>query len=125
MQMTSRSFLAALLAIAATGGVALAQRPGPNGGLVGGSGDHQVELVASPTELAVYLLDDGKPSPVQGSTIRAVVQDGGRTINVALAVSAPTRLTGRLEAPLAKGARVVISGRDGHGHSVSARFVIP
>ncbi len=117
--------LAAALVLAVATGSALAQRTGPNGGMIGGSADHQVELVIAPAEISVYLLEDGKVTPVQGANVRAVVQDAGRTINVALAASGPNRLAGRLEAPLAKGARVVISGRDGHNHSVSARFVVP
>jgi len=117
--------LAMALAMTVAAGSAVAQRAGPNGGMVAGSADHQVELVVAPTEISVYLLDDGKVTPVQGASVRAVVQDAGRTINVALAANGPNRLTGRLEAPLAKGARIVISGRDGHNHSVSARFVVP
>jgi hypothetical protein len=117
--------LAATLALTVATGSAIAQRTGPNGGMLAGSADHQVELVVAPTEISVYLLDDGKVTAVQGANVRAVVQDAGRTINVALAANGPNRLTGRLEAPLAKGARVVISGRDGHNHSVSARFVMP
>lgn len=117
--------LAATLVLGLATGASFAQRPGPNGGMVAGSADHQVELVVAPSEISVYLLDDGKVTSVQGANVRAVVQDAGRTINVALSASGPNRLAGRLEAPLAKGARVVISGRDGHNHSVSARFVVP
>jgi hypothetical protein len=117
--------LALTLALTFAAGSAVAQRTGPNGGMVAGSADHQVELVIAPTEISVYLLDDGKVATVQGANLRAVVQDAGRTTNVALAAGGPNRLTGRLEAPLAKGARIVISGRDGHNHSVSARFVVP
>lgn len=117
--------LAAALVLAVATGSAIAQRTGPNGGMVAGSADHQVELVIAPAEISVYLLDGGKVTPVQGANIRAVVQDAGRTINVALAAGGPNRLVGRLETPLAKGARVVISGRDSENHSVSARFVVP
>lgn len=119
------TFIAAVLAVAIGAGAALAQARGPNGGMVGGPADHQVELVVAPAEISVYLLHDGKVSTVEGSAVRAVVQDGGRTTNVALAASGPNRLVGRLEAPLASGARVVISGRDNHNHSISARFVVP
>lgn len=117
--------LTTALVLAVAAGTALAQRSGPNGGMVAGSADHQVELVVAPTEISIYLLDDGKVTAVQGANVRAVVQDAGRTITVALAANGPNRLAGRLEAPLTKGARVVISGRDGHNHSVSARFVVP
>lgn len=119
------SILAAALTLAIATGSAFAQPRGPNGGLVAGSSDHQVELVIAPAEITVYLLDDGKVTPVQGANVRAVVQEGGRTTTVALAVAGANRLTGRLQAPLASGARLVVSGRDGHNHSVSARFVVP
>ena len=36
---------------------ALAQKTGPNGGLLAGKDGHQTELVVSPTELTVYILD--------------------------------------------------------------------
>jgi hypothetical protein len=56
-----------------------AQTTGPNGGLVGGTGSHQVELVVSSTELTVYLLEHGKIHETKGASFRAVVQQGGKT----------------------------------------------
>lgn len=117
--------LTAVLSLAIGAGAAMAQARGPNGGMVGGTGDHQVELVIAPAQISIYLLDDGQPTSVRGASVRAVVQEGGRTVNVALEPNGPNRLSGTLTAPLPKGARVVVSGRDSHGHSVSARFVVP
>lgn len=116
--------LAAALTLAIGAGAALAQA-GPNGGMIAGTGEHQVELVIAPAQISIYLLDDGKPTSVRGATVRAVVQEGGRTTTVALEPNGPNRLSGPLAAPLPKGARVVVSGRDSHGHAVSARFVVP
>lgn len=115
------------LALAGTLGLAgpvLAQGTGPNGGMLSGSKDHEVELVASPTAITVYVLDHGKVESPKGVTVRAVVQDGAKTETVPLTVEGD-KLVGKLNAPLGKGARVVISGKDGHGHTVQGRFVIP
>ena len=115
------------LALAATlGGAApaLAQTKGPNGGLVSGEKGHAVELIASATDIVVYLLEDGKVEAPKGATVRAVVQDGSKNETVTLTVDG-NKLVGKLNAPLNKGARVVISGKDGAGHTVQGRFVIP
>ncbi len=93
--------------------------------MVGGSGDHQVELVVAPAEISVYLLHDGKVDTVQGATVRASFRMAGARPMSRLTASGSNRLVGKLEAPLASGARVVISGRDNHSHSISARFVLP
>jgi hypothetical protein len=42
---------------------------------------------------------------------------------VELAPAAPNLLSARLEAPLATGARVVVSAKLGDGHDIQARFV--
>lgn len=103
---------------------ALAQKAGPNGGLVAGKGDHQTELVVSATELAVYILDHGKPHETKGVKIKAVIQHEGKTVSVDLADAAGKKLVGKLPAPLAKGAIVVLTGKDDHGDVISARYVL-
>lgn len=115
------------LALVATLGLAapvLAQGTGPNGGMLSGGKEHAVELVVSPTAITVYLLDDGKVEAPKGANVRAVVQDGSKNETVALTVDG-NKLVGKLAAPLNKGARVVISGKDSHNHTVQGRFVIP
>lgn len=115
------------LALVATFGLAspvLAQTKGPNGGLVSGEKGHAVELITGSTEITVYLLDDGKVEAPKGATVRAVIQDGSKNETVTLTVDG-NKLVGKLNAPLNKGARVVISGKDGAGHTVQGRFVIP
>jgi hypothetical protein len=92
--------------------------------LVGGSGDHQLELVVSPTELAVYVLDAGKPHESKGTTLRAVIQDAGKKTTLTLTDRKGEKLVAKLPAPLAKGAIVVITGKDDHGHALNARFVL-
>jgi hypothetical protein len=104
---------------------AVAQSKGPNGGMVAGTGSHKTELVVSPTELAVYLLHDGKAHETKGVTLRAVVQQGGKTSTINFSDQQGKRLVGKLSAPLAKGAIVVVTGKDDHGDPVNARYVIP
>jgi hypothetical protein len=110
----------ALLALAVPG---LAQS-GPNGGMVAGAGSHKTELVVSPTDLTVYLLEDGKPHDSKGTTMRAVIQQAGKTTTVDFADQAGKKLVAKLPAPLDKGAIVVISGKDHHGDRFNARYVI-
>jgi hypothetical protein len=118
------AFIAAVLAFLATTEPTLAQKAGPNGGLVGGSGDHQIELVVSPTELTVYVLDDGKPHESKGTSLRAVIQQGSKKTTLTLTDQKGEKLVAKLAAPLEKGAIVVLTGKDDHGHALNARFVL-
>lgn len=99
-------------------------RKGPNGGMVGGSNGHEVELVISGPEASVYVLDDGKVVAVGKAQLRMVVQRGGKTTNYPLNLAEPNRLVAKFSEPLPKGSIVVITGRDDHGHSLTARFII-
>ena len=110
--------------IAMLGAPSFAQGTGPNGGLVAGAGSHKTELVVSPTELVVYLLEDGKAHELKGATLRAVVQQGGKTSTVNFADKDGKRLVGKLQTPLSKGAIVVVTGKDSHGDQFNARYVI-
>ncbi len=89
-----------------------------------GEKDHPVELVISASSLTIYLIDDGKVSSAKGASARAIVQDGSSNKTIALTADGD-KLVGKIEAPLNKGARVVISGKDGHGHNLQGRFVVP
>src|SRR5262245_21725414 len=102
------------LAILAWVAPGLAQN-GPNGGLVESTGSHKTELVVGQTELTVYLLEDGKPHDSKGTTMRAVIQQGGKTTTLSFADQDGKKLVAKLPAPLDKGAVVVISGKDHHG----------
>jgi hypothetical protein len=97
---------------------------GPNGGLVAGAGSHKTELVVGQTELTVYLLEDGKPHESKGTTLRAVIQQAGKTTTIDFADQDGKKLVAKLPAPLDKGAIVVLSGKDHHGDRFSARYVI-
>lgn len=102
----------------------LAQKTGPNGGLLAGKDGHQTELVVSATELTVYILDHGKPHDTKGVKIKAVVQHAGKTSNIDLLAADGKKMVGKLSAPLGKGAIVVLTGKDDHGDVISARYVL-
>jgi hypothetical protein len=102
----------------------LAQKTGPNGGLLAGKEGHQTELVVSATEVIVYILDHGKPHATKGVKIKAVVQHAGKTSNIDLVAAGGNRMVGKLPVPLGKGAIVVLTGKDDHGDVISARYVL-
>lgn len=118
------SWIAGLILILSTAGGALAQEKGPNGGLVAGKGSHKTELVVTATELVVYLLEDGKAHESKGTSMRAVIQQSGKTTTVNLADQGGKRLVGKLGEPVAAGAIIVLTGRDHHGDAFSSRYAL-
>jgi hypothetical protein len=121
-----RRAAAALISLALLCSVhAFGQQLGPNGGLLGApSGEHQAELVLSPTEVTVYILEKGKVHDTAGAKMRVVIQQSGKTRTIDLADQQGKRLTGKLDAPIEKGAIVVVTGKDKHGDIISGRYVI-
>jgi cytochrome c-type biogenesis protein CcmE len=115
--------LAAWLAMLAATQPGLAQS-GPNGGLVGGTGSQKTELVVGQSELTVFLTEDGKAHESTGTTMRAVIQQAGKTTSLDFADQDGKKLVAKLPAPLDKGAIVVLSGKDHHGDRFNARYVI-
>lgn len=98
---------------------------GPNGGPVVVDHGHPIELVVQGTTLTIHFGEEGgRPTSSRGASGRAVVQSGGRTVNLALQPAEPNRLTATLPAPLAAGARVAFTGQMADGHRVAARFVV-
>ncbi len=87
-------------------------------------GEHGVELVVTPAALVFHLTDEGKPMDLSDAQFRAIVQTDSRTETIVLAVEGNV-LKGALAAPLRAGAKIVISGKDRHGHPLQARFVQP
>ena len=118
------ALILATVGMLATTGQVLAQRTGPNGGMVTGKGSHQTELVVSPTVLTVYLLEDGKLHESKGTSMRAVIQQSGKTTTISFADQNGEKLVAKLPAPLEKGAVVVLTGKDHHGDQFNARYVI-
>jgi hypothetical protein len=108
----------------AYGAVAQNANKGENGGDVVVMEGHPIEFVARGQELSFYILeDDGKtPTLTKGFSGRAVIQDAGKTISVALSPAEPNRFFAQLAAPLGAKARVVFSAKV-PGHTLQARFI--
>ena len=102
---------------------AFAQKAGPNGGKLAGKDGHETELVLSPTEITIYLIDNGTVEPTKGAVVQALMQVAGVTTTVQLVDADRKKLIGKLASPLTSGAIVVISGKDDHGHAISSRYV--
>jgi hypothetical protein len=119
-------FLTLAIAAAPLGAMAHELAKGPNGGPVVDSSGHHVEMVARGTELVLFVTAEADAAhPSAGAkNARAIVQDGGKTATVQLQAADPNRLIGALPAPLAKGARVVVTATLADGHAVQARFVL-
>lgn len=99
---------------------------GPHGGALIDVAGHHVEFIPSSSELTFYLTDESDaPIASSGSALKAIVQDGGKTIQVKLDPAAPNKLIGKIAAPLSAGAKVVISGSLADGHALQGRFVVP
>ena len=102
-------------------------KKGPNGGTIMSSQGHPIEFVASGQDLTFFLGDDdGSPLATKGFKGKATIQDGGKTMTVALQPAAPNKLVGKAENPLGSKARVVFSAsfRAGsHSHTLTARYV--
>ena len=107
----------------ALGAVAQGAKKGDNGGDVVVMEGHPIEFVAKGQAITFYILeDDGKsPTPTQGFRGRAVIQDGGKTVSVALSPAEPNKFVGQLSMPLGAKARVVFSAKV-PGHTLQARF---
>ncbi len=115
----------ALLTLAlALSGPAVAQKVGKHGGQTAVvAGHHDAELVIQPTKLLLYLSNHGKPLSAKDNAIKVTIQDGSKKSEIRLKVEAD-HLVGALDAPLNKGAIVLLSGKTDDGHGVSARFTV-
>jgi hypothetical protein len=107
----------------AAGAAAQNAKKGENGGEVVVMEGHPIEFVAKGQEITFYILeDDAKtPTPTQGFSGRAVIQDGGKTVAIALTPAEPNKFIGQLAMPLGSKARVVLSAKV-PGHTLRARF---
>ena len=97
---------------------------GPNGGQVVDVKGHHVEFTTKDNAIVVYLTGD-KDAPIAsaGAEGKAIVQEGGKASTIALTPVEPNVMTGKLEAPLTAGSKVVVSGKLSDGHEILARFV--
>lgn len=83
---------------------------------------HGVEMVAGANTLVFHLTDDGKPIDLTGASFRAVIQSdaGNKILNLTVKGAS---LSTALDAPLPQGAKIALTGKDSHGHTIQARFV--
>lgn len=97
---------------------------GAHGGQIVDVKGHHVEFTSKDTSVTIYLTDD-KDAPLSsaGTSAKAIVQDSGKTVSVALTPAEPNVLTGKLDSALAPGAKIVVSGKLADGHDILARFV--
>jgi hypothetical protein len=123
--MIRATLTAATLAVSlAISGAALAQKaaaPKHGGQTAVVAGHHDAELVLKPDALVLYLSNHGKPLVPADDAIKATIQDGGKTTVLPLKVEGD-HVTAKLDAPLNKGAIILLAGKVG-GHGMSARFV--
>jgi hypothetical protein len=107
----------------AFGAAAQGAKKGDNGGDVVVMEGHPIEFVTKGQQITFYVLEDDakSPTPTKGFSGRAVIQDGGKTIAVALSPAEPNMFVGQLPMPLGSKARVVFSAKV-PGHTLQARF---
>lgn len=99
---------------------------GPNGGQVVDAEGHHVEFVPAPGVITFFLSDEaGKPIASAGATGKAIVQQDGKTSPVDLAPAEPNKLSAKLAAPLAPGAKIAVTATLADGHAIQARYVAP
>jgi hypothetical protein len=82
----------------AFGAAAQGAKKGENGGEVVVMEGHPIEFVAKGQSITFYILEDDakSPTPAQGFSGRAVIQDGGKTVAVALSPAEPNKFVGQL-----------------------------
>lgn len=126
--MNAKPIIAVMLAIAALSGASHAHEDGVKGAAKHGGQylmdemHHGVEMVADADRITFYMTEHLEPADMTGGSFKAIVQTGEGTKIVPLAIDAD-KLSAALDAALPKGAKVALSGKDGHGHTIQARFV--
>ncbi len=81
-----------------------------------------VEMVTSAEGITFHVTENDKPANLTGSSFRVVIQTGAGVKMYPLAVEGST-LKAKLPNALPAGAKVALTGKDGHGHTLQARFV--
>lgn len=83
---------------------------------------HGIEMVATEAKLIFHMTEHLEPLDMKGSSFKAFIQtDAGMKV-LTLQPEGSTLLT-ELPSPLPKGAKIALTGKDAHGHSLQARFV--
>lgn len=123
---TTVGAIALTLALAASG-IALAAGGHDHGAKHGGQfveteGHQGVELVTKASSVTFHITEGGKPANLNGASLKAIVQTVTGVKAYPLTVEG-SMLKTKIAAPLPAGSKIVISGKDGHGHFLQARFV--
>lgn len=113
--------LVSSVGVAHDGTKPLAPRHG--GQLVEDASHHSVELVVSDKSVMFHVREHDEPLDLSGSKFKAIIQDESGTRVLQLTAEGPV-LSAGLEARLAKGAKIALSGKDDHGDIIQARFVL-
>lgn len=82
-----------------------------------------IELVQEGAKLIFHMTMHLEPRDMSGSAFQVIVLSDGKAISLT-ATPAGNTVTAELKAPLAAGSKVVLSGKDGDGDPLQARFVI-
>ena len=85
-------------------------------------GHQGVEMVVKGNAITFFVTEEDKPAHLEGGSFRVVVQAGSSVKMYPLKVDGST-LKVQLDSVLPRGAKIVITGKDGHGHTLQARFV--
>jgi hypothetical protein len=129
--MTRIALLAALvlfgsLSIASAHGPKGSKPAGANGGEIADVEGGHIEMVATASELRLYVTDlKDAPLPSAGLNGRVIIQNGGKQFVLPLVPKEPNLLVAALAAPLTRDAKVAVSTtlvKD--GKPVQARFVV-
>ncbi len=83
---------------------------------------HGIEMVVKDKEIIFYMTSDGKPLDMSGAKFKAVIQTDAGTEILNL-TSEKNILKAKLKAKLSKGSKIAVTGKDGHGDVLQARFV--
>lgn len=92
------------------------------GQYIDAGGHHGIEMVVTNDALVFHLTDEHKPMNLSGAQFKAVVQSGTATSTLQLTVDG-SALKAPLSAPIAAGAKIVLTGKAKDGHALQGRFV--
>ena len=93
-----------------------------HGGQVIEVGHQIVELVITAEGFVFHVTGEDEPVDLSGAAFKAIVQTADGVKVLPLKVDG-NMLTAKWSGTLPAGSKVALSGKDGHGHSLQARFV--
>lgn len=92
------------------------------GQYVEGDNHHGIEMVATGNSLTFHVSAHHQPLDLAGSNFKVVVQTEAGTTMLPLSIEGSALKT-VLSSALPKGAKVVVTGKDGKGKTIQARFL--